>query len=76
MDHVWDGFYSGQIRASRFPAMVELMPGDSPRWTEIEFTGSPAKKMKFTLKSQGKNLGTKIRIYYPSALSRNIIIDG
>jgi hypothetical protein len=35
MDHVWDGFYSGQIRESRFPAMVELMPDDSPRWTEI-----------------------------------------
>jgi hypothetical protein len=32
--------------------------------------------MKFTLKAQGKKLSTFIRIYYPSALSRNIIING
>lgn len=24
MDHVWDGFYTGQVRESRFPAMVEI----------------------------------------------------
>ena len=23
MDHVWDGFYTGQTRLSRFPAMIE-----------------------------------------------------
>lgn len=22
MDHVWDGFYTGQVRMSRFPALV------------------------------------------------------
>jgi len=22
MDHVWDGFYSGQLRLSRFPALI------------------------------------------------------
>lgn len=23
MDHVWDGFYTGQVRLSRFPAVLE-----------------------------------------------------
>jgi len=23
MDHVWDGFYTGQLRQSRFPAQIE-----------------------------------------------------
>ena len=23
MDHVWDGFYTGQIRLSRFPIQIE-----------------------------------------------------
>lgn len=23
MDHVWDGFYSGQLRMSRFPTQIE-----------------------------------------------------
>lgn len=30
MDHVWDGFYSGQIRRSRFPGMVwGKQPGET-----------------------------------------------
>jgi len=24
MDHVWDGFYSGQIRLSRFPSIINV----------------------------------------------------
>ena len=28
MDHVWDGFYTGQLRLSRFPAMVEVDPSN------------------------------------------------
>jgi hypothetical protein len=48
MDHVWDGFYSGQVRESRFPAVVYAPKGSVYNLT---FSGSPAKKMRFELKS-------------------------
>ena len=46
MDHVWDGFYTGQLRDSRFPAVVYAPKGSV---YDLEFTGSPAKKMRFEL---------------------------
>lgn len=73
MDHVWDGFYTGQTRLSRFPILVY-----APREAvyDVVYTGSPAKKMKYTLKSQNKQLALTVRIAYPSAESRQIIKDG
>jgi hypothetical protein len=41
MDHMWDGFYTGQVRLSRFPTLMEASAGSV---TEIEMTGTPAKK--------------------------------
>lgn len=29
MDHIWDGFYTGQVRMSRFPTLIETS-GDAP----------------------------------------------
>jgi hypothetical protein len=46
MDHVWDGFYTGQTRLSRFPVLV-YAPDASVY--DLQFTGTPAKKMKFKL---------------------------
>lgn len=46
MDHVWDGFYSGQIRRSMFPVIVHATDASV---YDLEFTGSPAKKMRFKL---------------------------
>jgi len=67
MDHRWDGFYAGQKRLSRFPAIV-----DAPRGSvyDLSYTGSPPKKQKFTLRSQAKSAGLTVRIAYPSAESR------
>jgi hypothetical protein len=73
MDHVWDGFYSGQVRESRFPAVVHAPAGAVYNLT---FTGSPAKKMRFELKSEDSKAGLTIRIAYPSAESRKIIKNG
>ena len=73
MDHVWDGFYQGQIRLSRFPIIVY-----APRGAvyDVVYTGSPAKKMKYTLMSQEKTLEMIVRIAYPGAESRQILKDG
>jgi len=44
----------------------------------LTFTGSPAKKMRFEMKTHpsDKRAGTTVRIPYPSAESRKIIKDG
>jgi hypothetical protein len=73
MDHVWDGFYSGQVRESRFPAVVWAPKGSIYNLT---FTGSPAKKMRFELKSLDRKAGLTVRIAYPSAESRKILKNG
>jgi hypothetical protein len=69
MDHVWDGFYSGQLRMSRFPGLIS---------TDMDYTleiaGTPPKKMRFKLEAdQG---GVKIRINYPIAGSITVYANG
>jgi len=44
MDHVWDGFYTGQTRLSRFPALIE-----TGRDYNLTLTGTPPGKMRYTL---------------------------
>lgn len=66
MDHTWDGFYAGQIRLSRFPGVLNAEP-KSVHW--LNFTGSPAKKMRFKLESISKTAGVIIKIPYPGAQS-------
>jgi len=73
MDHVWDGFYTGQLRKSRFPGLVYAPKGSV---YDITYTGTPAKKQKYMLKSQDKRLGLTVRIAYPSAESRQIRKNG
>jgi hypothetical protein len=73
MDHVWDGFYTGQKRLQRFPSVIQ---GERGSVYDLNFTGSPAKHMQFTLRSQTKSTGSTIRIAYPGAESRAIYVDG
>ena len=77
MDHIWDGFYTGQVRLSAFPSLI-LAPQGQNTVTDITMLGSPPKKMKFQLIEQGRGttLGTTIRIAYPEAGSRSIYLDG
>ena len=72
MDNTWDGFYAGQKRLSRFPALID---GDQGVYN-ITFTGSPAKKFRFMFNSNSKSAGMTIRIAYPSAQSRSITKNG
>lgn len=46
MDHVWDGFYTGQVRLSAFPSLITAPKGQN-NTVEITMTGTPPKKMKF-----------------------------
>lgn len=60
MDHVWDGFYTGQTRLSRFPIQIETNQDYL-----VYMTGTPPNKMRYTLKANSG--GTKLRLYYPNA---------
>jgi hypothetical protein len=62
MDHVWDGFYTGQVRLSRFPSIVQV--GDSMTY-EIKYTGTPPENQRFTLRADSS--GILVRINYPKA---------
>jgi len=72
-DNVWDGFYTGQKRASRFPSIVYAPQGSV---YNITFTGSPAKKMRFELRTDDSTAGMTVRIAYPSAMSRKVTKNG
>lgn len=41
MDHIWDGFYTGQKRESRFPILVYVP--DTAVY-DLVYTGAPAEK--------------------------------
>jgi len=70
MDHMWDGFYTGQVRLSRFPTLFEASDGSI---YDITMTGTPPKKMLFRLSG---GVGATIRIAYPGSESRGIYKNG
>lgn len=69
MDHVWDGFYTGQLRLSRFPGQLE-----TGKDYTIEMAGTPPKKMRYTL--QADLGGVKLKIPYPVAGSYTVKANG
>jgi type II secretory pathway pseudopilin PulG len=73
MDHMWDGFYTGQKRMSRFQSVFDGTKGNV---YDLAYTGSPAKAQTFVFHSQSKSASATIRIAYPSAASRNVVKDG
>jgi len=64
MDHVWDGFYTGQVRLSRFPVIVQAKRGKT---YDVVFTGTPAANLTWKLVAEEPDAGVMIRIAYPSA---------
>jgi hypothetical protein len=64
MDHVWDGFYTGQKREQRFVALVW---GPRKAVYDITYTGSPPVTQRFELKAFNTQTGLTVRIAYPSA---------
>ena len=69
MDHIWDTFYTGQKRMSRYP--IALQTGEDYR---IEFAGTPPKKVKFRLDASVGDI--MITIPYPVAGSIQVYANG
>lgn len=48
MDHIWDGFYTGQRRVARFPSIVGVEPFEATTLMyEIEMTSSAPRRMRY-----------------------------
>lgn len=53
-----------------------MIQGGSKSVYTISYTGSPAMNQVFNLWSTDPEAGSTIRIYYPTAESRNLVKDG
>lgn len=69
MDHVWDGFYTGQKHKSMFPMLI-----DADGFYYLEYTGTPPQKMRYAL--HGTDGQVKIRVYYWNAGSYAVSVKG
>ncbi len=63
MDHIWDGFYTGSLRLSRFVSLIRHNPST---FYNISFTGSPPLKQLFEIYSAKPNEFFRLRIDYPN----------
>lgn len=68
MDHVWDGFYTGQKHKSMFPAIVEL-----DKDYTVEYSGTPFKNMEYAMRAT--NGQSKIRVLYWDAGSYEVYVN-
>ena len=68
MDHMWDGFYTGQKHKSQMTSFVE-----ADRNYTIEYTGTPYKKMRYQY--HGEEGQIKLRILYWDAGSYAVYVD-
>jgi hypothetical protein len=67
MDHCWDGFYTCQLRLSRFPVQIAM-----DKDYVMEFTGTPPGAMRFKL-DESEGAGTMIRIKFPESAAYQVI---
>lgn len=64
MDHVWDGFYTGQIRLSRFPTLIDtslVATTAGENFYDVVFTGTPPLTQRYQLYG-GETSKVKLRV--------------
>jgi hypothetical protein len=66
MDHIWDGFYTSQLRMARFPSIVQTGNGLS-RIYNVTYTGTPPSNQRFILKAESEGVMLAIRYTKPGA---------
>ncbi len=68
MDHMWDGFYTGQKHKSQFSAMIET----TGNYT-VEYTGTPFANMRYQMRSPNGKI--KVKVPYWNAGSYSIWVN-
>ena len=58
MDHLWDGFYTSMLRMSRW---VAVFSGGNNVFYDINYKGTPPKKQRFTIRSDGTSVNVRIK---------------
>jgi len=66
MDHFWDGFYTSELRLSRWPALVQTGTNNNAYY-EILYTGTPPNNQRFRLNADAGAVTVKIQYTNPSA---------
>jgi hypothetical protein len=69
MDHMWDGFYTGQKHKSMFAAQV-----DTQQNYTIEYTSTPFKNMRYELRASTGRV--KVKVHYWNAGSYEVYANG
>ena len=64
MDHIWDGFYTGQLRMARWPAIVQT--GNNYMYN-VNYTGTAPQKQRFMLNADSGSVVVRIRYTKPGA---------
>lgn len=62
MDHTWDGFYTGQIRQSRFPSLIHTGVNYN-----VSYTGTPPIKQRYKLIAENGGVTVTIKYTKPGA---------
>ena len=73
MDHIWDGFYTGSRRLSRFVSLIRHKP---QTFYNITYTGTPPLGQLFELYGAKADEFYKIRIDYPNPDMVQVFKDG
>lgn len=60
MDHVWDGFYTGELRLSRYPALVQTSSNNGAYY-EVKYSGTPPSSQRFRLNADSGAITVKIQ---------------
>jgi hypothetical protein len=69
MDHMWDGFYTGQKHKSQFQAMIQT----TGNYT-IEYTSTPFKEMRYEMRAPSGMI--KVKVHYWNAGSYEVYANG
>lgn len=69
MDHVWDGFYTGQMHKQQYSAVMDARGNYT-----IEYTSTPFKNMRYQLRSNKGKI--KVKVQYWNAGSYEVYANG
>jgi hypothetical protein len=64
MDHIWDGFYTGQLKMARWPSIIQTGNGLSKVYN-VTYSGTAPENQRFILKADAEGVMLAIRYTKP-----------
>lgn len=69
MDHVWDGFYTGQLHKQQYTAQIQTKGNYT-----VEYTSTPFKLMRYEMRAETGII--KVKVHYWNAGSYEVYANG